>query len=233
MVLLHVSNSFGQIIENISKNDSKADDVYKSEKPKKLRIGFISIAGAGFNRIPLAETDKGEKVTISAGGGIGFGFDIGYTINQAFELSAAYIYKTTDLSIYTENASGSFEHGNFMVTGKFMTRIKTRASLNYGGGLGLFNAGSMDLDFREVPGGARYVYKYKTAFGCHILGEFQFKFVEKWSITAGCTFYGVNYNHMKSFQANSVSIPMDLAMSEFQDLKGSGADFYAKISFHF
>jgi hypothetical protein len=233
LVMLHVSNSYGQVIENIPKNNSKSIGGYQSEKPKKFRIGFISIGGVGFNRIPLAETDKGERVTISAGGGIGLGLDIGYTFNQAFELSAVYIYKATDLSIYTENASGGFEHGNFMVTGKFITRIKKRSSLNYGGGLGLYNAGSMDLDFSKVPDGARYVYKYKTAVGCHLLGEFQFKFGKKWSLTAGCTLYGVNYNHMKSFQVNSVSFPTDLAGSDFQSIKGSGTDIYAKISFHF
>ena len=191
------------------------------------------MAGFGFNNITLGETDAGDKVTISAGGGMGLGFDMGYAFNPSFELSVAYTYKVTELSMAVDNASGSFEHGNLMVTGKFMKRIKTRSSLNFGGGLDLFNAGNMDLDFSEVPDGARYVYKYKTAVGCHLLGEFQFKFVKKWSLTAGCTIYGVNYNQMKSFQANSVSIPTDLASSDFQNLKGSGADLYAKISFHF
>ncbi len=231
--LLPVSNSYGQVIENIPKTDSKSIGLYQSEKPKKFRIGFISIAGFGFSKITLGETDEGDKVTISAGGGIGLGFDMGYAFNPSFELSVAYTDKVTELSMVVENASGSFEHGNLRVTGKFMRRIKTRSSLNFGGGLDLFNAGNMDLDFSGVPDGARYVYKYKTAVGCHVLGEFQFHFVKKWSLTAGFTLYGVNYNQMKSFQVNSVSIPTDLASSDFQNLKGSGADLYAKISFHF
>jgi len=233
LVLLHVSNSYGQVIENIPKSDSKSIGVYQSEKPKKFRIGFISIAGFGFNKSMLGQTDEGDDVTISAGGGLGLGFDMGYAFNPSFELSIAYAYKLTELSMVVDNAEGSFEHGNFMVTGKYMRRIKTRSSLNFGGGLDLFNAGNMDLDFSGVPDGARYVYKYKTAVGCHLLGEFQFHFVKKWSLTAGFTLYGVNYNQVKSFQVNSVSFPTNLASSDFQNLKGSGADLYAKISFHF
>jgi hypothetical protein len=158
---------------------------------------------------------------------------MGYMFNQSFELSLAYTDKYAELSMVIDNGSGSFKHGNLSVTGKFMKRIKTRSSLNFGGGLDLFNAGNMDLDFSEVPDGARYVYKYKTAIGCHVLGEFQFQFLKKWSLTAGFTVYGVNYNQVKSFQVNSVSFPMDLGSSDFQNLKGSGADLYAKISFHF
>jgi hypothetical protein len=231
--LLTVSNSFGQVIENIPKTDSKSLGVYQSEKPKKFRIGFISIAGFGFNKIRLGQTDEGDDVTISAGGGIGLGFDMGYAFNPSFELSLAYTDKYAELSMVIDNGSGSFEHGNLSVTGKFMKRIKARSSLNFGGGLDLFNAGNMDLDFSEVPDGARYVYKYKTAIGCHVLGEFQFHFVKKWSLSAGFTLYGVNYNQVKSFEVNSVSVPTDLASSDFQNLKGSGADLYAKISFHF
>ncbi len=231
--LLTVSNSYGQVVENIPKTDSKSLGGYQSEKPKKFRIGFISVAGFGFNRIMLGQTDEGYDVTISAGGGIGLGFDMGYAFNPSFELSLAYAYKLTELSVVVDNATGSFEHGNLMVTGKYIRKIKTRSSLNFGGGLDLFNAGNMDLDFSEVPDGARYVYQYKTAIGCHLLGEFQFNFVKKWSLTAGCTVYGVNYNQVKSFQVNSVSVPTELGSSDFQNLKGSGADLYAKISFHF
>lgn len=233
LALLPLSNTYGQVIENIPKTDSKSIGVYQSEIPKKFRIGFISIGGVGFSNIPLGKTDAGDKVTISAGGGLGLGFDMGYAISPSFELAVAYTYKVTDLNIMVENGSGSFEHGNLKVSGKFMKRIKTRSSLNFGGGLDLFNAGSMDLDFSEISNGARYVFKYKTTVGCHLLGEFQFRFAKKWSLTAGCTLYGVNYNHLKSFEANSVSIPAELAGSDFQSLKGSGADLYAKISFHF
>jgi hypothetical protein len=233
LILLNVSRSYGQVVENIPKTDSKSLGVYQSEKPKKFRIGFISIAGFGFNKIMLGQTDEGDDVTISAGGGIGLGFDICYTLTPSFELSLAYTDKFTELSMVIDNASGSFEHGNLKVTGKFLKRIKTRSSLNFGGGLDLFNAGNMDLDFSEIPDGARYVYQYKTAVGCHLLGEFQFHFVKKWSLTTGFTLYGVNYNQMKSFEVNSVSFPTDLASSDFQNLRGSGADLYAKISFHF
>jgi hypothetical protein len=233
LALLTVSNGYGQVVENIPKNDTKSVGEYRSEKPKKFRVGFISIAGVGFNKIPLGETNAGDKVTISAGGGIGMGFDMGYAFNPSFELSVAYMYKMTDLSMVVENGSGSFEYGNLMVTGKFMKKVKKRSSLNFGGGLDLFNAGTMDIDLSQVPDGARYVYRYKTAVGCHVLAEFQFRFAKKWSLTAGCSLYGVNYNHLKSFEVNSVSIPTDLVGTDFQTLKGSGADIYAKISFHF
>jgi hypothetical protein len=233
LALLLASEVYGQVVENIPKNDTKSVGEYKSEKPKKFRVGFISIAGVGFNKIPLGETDAGDKVTISAGGGIGMGFDMGYVFNPSFELSVAYTYKMTDLSMVVENGSGSFEYGNLMVTGKFMKKVKKRSSLNFGGGLDLFNAGTMDIDLSQVPDGARYVYRYKTAVGCHVLAEFQFRFAKKWSLTAGSNLYGVNYNQLKSFEVNSVSIPTDLVGTDFQTLKGSGADLYAKISFHF
>lgn len=91
LVLALLSTNYGQVIENISKNDSKSIRVYQSEKPKEFRIGLISIAGFGLNKIPLGETDAGDKITISAGGGIGLGFDMGYAFNPFFELSVAMI----------------------------------------------------------------------------------------------------------------------------------------------
>jgi hypothetical protein len=224
--------NYGQVIENNPEVVSESASMYKSEKIRNFRISFISIAGFGFGKIPLGETEQGDDVTISAGGGMGLGFEAGYTINGLFELSAAYVYKSAELSVVVDNASGNFEHGNFMLTGKFISKIKAKSSLNYGGGLGLLNAGSMDLDFSKVADGERYVFKYNTAVGFHVLGEFQHRFTQKWSIIGGFTVYGGNYNHLKSFKAGSVSVPVNLAPTDFQNLKGSGIDIYAKISFH-
>jgi hypothetical protein len=224
--------NYGQVIENNPEVVSKSAAIYKSEKIRNFRISFISIAGFGFDKIHLGVTEQGDDVTISAGGGMGLGFEAGYTFNGLFELSAAYVYKYGELSVVVDNASGYFEHGNFMLTGKFIARIKAKSSLNYGGGLGLLNAGTMDLDFSKVTDGERYVFKYNTAVGYHVLAEFQHRFTQKWSLIAGFTIYGGNYNHMKSFTARSVSVPVNLAPPDFQNLNGSGLDIYAKISFH-
>jgi hypothetical protein len=231
LLLVIVSGNYAQVIENIPQN--KSADGYQQEKVRHFRIGFISIAGVGFNKIPLGVTDEGKEVKISAGGGIGMGFDLGYSFNPKFEFSLAYTYKVTDLSMDINNASGSFEHGNFMLTGKYKTRMFTKVSFNFGGGIGLYNAGNMDIDFSEVPDGDRYVCRYKTAFGVHALAEVQLPIGKKWSLNAGGTIYGVNYNQMKSFDLNSSSVPVDMSPSEFKRLKGSGADIYTKISFHF
>jgi hypothetical protein len=232
LIMAPAIDNYGQVVEDNPDVVSKSASLYKAEKIRNFRISFVTIGGFGFDRIPVGVTDKGDEITISAGGGLGLGFEAGYTFNGLFELSAAYVYKVTDLSMVVENASGSFEHGYFMLTGKFIARIKAKSSVNYGGGLGLLNAGSMDLDFSQVDGGERFVFKYNTTVGYHVLAEFQHRFTQKWSIIGGFTVYGGNYNHMKSFTYGSDSVPVDLAPSDFQNLKGSGLDIYAKISFH-
>ena len=232
LILAPSVKNYGQVIENNPEAVSKSAAIYKSEKIRNFRISFISIAGFGFNKITVGVTEQGDDVTISAGGGMGLGFEVGYTFNGLFELSAAYVYKSAELSMVVDNASGNFEHGNFMLTGKFIAKIKAKSSLNYGGGFGLLNAGSMDLDFSKVTDGERYVFKYNTAVGFHLLAEFQHRFTQKFSIIGGFTVYGGNYNHMKSCTSGSVSVPVNLAPPDFQNLKGSGLDIYAKISFH-
>jgi hypothetical protein len=196
-------------------------------KPKS-RIGLFMGGGGGFYSIPLFIDDKGNEVTLSAGGGFAFGAEYGYEVSKFFDVSANCYYQSSSLSEILKNASASFNRMGFTVTPALVIPIKTGEHVRFrlGAGLGLYSYGTMNIDASKISG-IKYKYKYGTALGYHGSLIFESNVSDRSSFSLELKYYDIQYEYTSNGSSHSSPDP------QINLPDGSGIDFLMGYSYHF
>lgn len=199
----------------------------------KFRAQASFDGGIGLKSIKLAETKDNQDVDISAGGGFGGSLSISYGISSSWELSLTAGLQKSELSVTVENAEGQINRTVLLATMKYGTPAFSSGILRFGGGIGLYIPGDLDLDFSKVSGGGHNAYSYDPSVGFHMTGDYEMPISSTWSWGFGVKFYFVTYS-LKSAQSNGINIPIKLLPQETKNdvtnLNGGGFDLTAFIA---
>lgn len=192
------------------------------------RIGLFMGGGGGFEEIPMYIDNKGNEVTLSAGGGFAFGAEYGYEASKFFDISANCFYQCSSLSEVLKNANASFERMGLTVTPALIIPIKSgeRFRFRIGAGLGMYNYGTMKVDDSKISG-IKYTFKYVPAFGYHGSFIFETSMSDRSSFTLGLKYYEVQYEYTAEGSSHTSNDP------QINLPDGSGFDFLMGYCFHF
>jgi len=194
----------------------------------KSRIGLTFGAGVGFEDIPMGLTDKGEKLTLSTGGGGTIGAEFGHEFYKYFDLSINWFYQFSYLTPSVNNGDATFDRMGILITPALIIPIKGGEyfRLRFGAGLGLYSFGTMNVNASNA-GGGNYVLNYNSAIGYHGSVVFESFFSEKASFTIGVKYYNVNYNYTSDGSTGTST------NSKVMNPDGSGLDFLLGYHYHF
>jgi len=188
-------------------------------EPQK-RMSFILGGGVGFEKMPLFESENGEEITLSTGGGVALVAEYGYELNPGFDISVNAFYQSSTLSQSISNGNATFNRYGFSVTPAKVFPLKGEKyqKKRLGGGLGYYLSGTIDYEASNA-GGEDLILNYSPALGFHGSFVYESLISDKAAFFIGIKLYSVNYKYTS---ANSTGVPLDRKSS---DPNGSGLDF--------
>lgn len=207
----------------------------------KVRFEAAVGGGAGSDEIDVAVTTTDEIISISGGGGPGFGVEVGYCPSSSVEIGGSVGYQVSGLSEKVANADGSFDRTFLRGTVKYRIPVSPSGVIKVGAGGGYYLAGDLDLEMSKVPNGHHDIFTYNSAPGFHVGGEYE-RYISSWSSeTAGWSwgigirYYSVTYD-LDSMTRDGMSIPLSLLKPVFKEalmeLAGSGFDVFVQFALY-
>jgi hypothetical protein len=178
------------------------------------------LVGVGLDDHLVGETSGGDEITISGGGGMGIQGLFCYDLSPRLEGSLGLGYMVSSMMPEVENASGTFGRLFIDATLKYRLILTTRAVMKLGAGAGYYLPGDMDLDTREVAGGAHNIYGYDSAPGFHVMGEYERSINERFSWVIGLRGSFVSYD-LNSASSDGMEVPLSMVPQEIMDELGS------------
>ena len=130
------------------------------------------------------------------------------------------------------NADATFSRSYLRATLKYLVPVRDRIRFKFGGGLGVYSGGKLDIDTTQIAGGSRDIVKYDSAVGVHVVGEFEGLIRNDFTFIAGLRLYGVKYT-ANSWEHNGVAQPTSALRSDVRDLDGGGADVFIGFAKYF
>jgi hypothetical protein len=220
-------------------------------RTRSFRIEAGICSGGGFDTRQIGKNpNNDEYLRISAGGGTGVRFELGYFVEPWLELGLAYLYQTSPLQgqnspIFSEHSiSGGFDRAICLFTPKYVLTAANRGQWKFGLGLGWYGPGEFTYEIKNqtfiflipVPPvpvwqqSTEYVYAYDGAVGVHGSAEFEYLLFSRIAGTIGFKYYYTKY-HLKSVTGEDgpLTIP-DEVRSYMDPMDGSGLDFFFAIS---
>lgn len=200
---------------------------YRS-KNYKASVGAFMGAGFGFESFPIFYDENGDEITLSTGGGLAGGLDIGYDILNSLNLSMQIFYQGSSPSKALKNASGSFNRMGITITPAFIIPIKggNKYRLMPGAGAGFYTMGTMKVDATEI-GGEEMTFKYESTIGFHVSLMFQINFSPRSTLGTGLKYYNIAYTYTEE---GSTHISTD---NKILEPNGSGLDIILGYYFRF
>lgn len=232
-VLLDQKNFFLNEVSEPVNNTSKSNPpspVQQAQQPAlsvtehKIRIQPSLLFGSGREKNEVATTTSNKIVDISAGGGIGFNFLIGYEINPELSLDFGLGRQWSSLSEKVKDADGEFKRTSLSASAKYIISLSTVNSINIVGGADYYMGGTLDVDLSEYSsiGGAHNIRKYDNAPGYHLGVEFERQVSPKMAYGVGLYYSYVKYD-LKRLSSNGVYLPPAyLSSDELSEIDGSG-----------
>jgi hypothetical protein len=190
---------------------------------------FLEIAldgGVGFDQIPIFTTGT-EDIFLSPGGGFNFALRFLYRMHK-IEYSLGGGVAVSTLSRTISNADATFIRFVVDPQVKLILRLKNGNSLNPAGGFGIYPGGSMEIDASRLPRGTKDIFKYNTAVGFFLSGEYEWSKLDVMAFAVGLKYYNVRYD-IRSVKVNSVSFSTAIVPYDFAVLDGSGIDLIIRI----
>ncbi len=170
-----------------------------------IYVGASSVFGIGMKDIDIGKTTAGDDVTLSMGGGVGLGLNIGYEISPTYDIEASFgTQKSTMTKV--SNGSGEFTRNFTLFTFKVKKPMPNKAIIKYGGGFGIYSGGKFVLDFD--PGVTSYEKReqeYEATSGLHLVLEYEKEINETLSWSVGAKYYNVTYKEKDSIVEDGVT----------------------------
>lgn len=205
-----------------------------------FNIGFCGSFGVGLNYWNTGlVTDKDEKIKISPGGGIGFGFTTNIPLKGYWLIGNEFTYQFTALIPQVDNGKGNFRHLNEQVSLKRAIPVSDDGqAIAIGAGVDISFNGRYEFEMKKIPNGADNIYRYKTTAGPCVLVEYLAWF-DRNSLggIAGIKYTYLKYN-LDNFSSNGYDVPVTDAIrsgfpSQIVRPDGSGIDLYLGIIYSF
>jgi hypothetical protein len=131
------------------------------------------------------------------------------------------------------NATGDFSRNLMLFTLKYKKPLDDNSLLRFGGGIGQYSSGKLEIDSDVLLEDATFNYKkleieYKTATGFHLTAEYVKKLQPGLHLNAGVKFYSVTYE-----PDTGKADGQDLIFDNGSDFDGSGLDITVGVSKYF
>ncbi len=197
----------------------------------KLKLEISAMLGVGFKSIDLAPTTSGDTMKVSGGGGFGLAITAGYGLSEHLEFDLSLGGQASTEQPAVDNADASFSRGFLRATLKYLVPVRDRVRFKFGGGVGSYGGGELDIDMTRVVG-IRDIVKYDSASGVHLSGEFEALIRNDFTFVAGLRLYSVKYK-ATSYEQNGVAQPVAALRDEVRNLDGSGVDIFVGLAKYF
>lgn len=188
-------------------------------------VELLLDGGVGLKQIPIF-TAGNETIYLSGGGG----FHVGarYLVRmQRFEYSGGIIFALSTLSRELTNADATFRRFIVDPQLKLLLKLKDGNYINPSVGLGIHFGGQMDIDAVAVAG-QRQRFKYGTAVGYFLAGEYEYAQWQNLTLAAGLRYYNVRFD-VNSARVNNIVVPPQNIRYEIAALDGSGIDLMLRL----
>jgi hypothetical protein len=202
---------------------------YAQKEKEKLSIGPALVFGVGFKNIKVGATSNGSDVTISGGGGFGYGIAADYRLSDITQLGITLMAQKAALTPLVTNAEGEFSRTPVLLTVKRkVADFSGKSRLKAGAGIGLYNAGVLKLASDELHWDDKIYYDAATGF--HLTFDYERFYGESSSWTIGVGLSSVSYNANK-YKIRSLELPLSFLNPDYKTLDGGGADIYFTLQF--
>jgi hypothetical protein len=198
----------------------------------KLKLEISAMIGGGSKSIDLGTTTGGDAVKVSGGGGFGLAVTAGYGLSERLEFDVSLGGQGSTEQPAVENADASFSRGFLRATLKYLVPVRDRIRFKFGGGVGSYGGGELDVDTTRVAGGSRNIVKYDSASGVHLVGEFEGLIRNDFTFVAGLRLYSIKYK-ASSYERNGAAQPVPTLRDDVRNLDGSGADIFIGLAKYF
>lgn len=198
----------------------------------KLKLEVSAMIGGGGKSIDLGTTTSGDAVKVSGGGGAGLAITAGYGLSENLEFDVSLGGQSSTERPAVENADASFSRGFLRATIKYLVPVRDRIRFKFGGGVGTYGGGELDVDTTRVVGGSRNIVKYDSASGVHLSGELEALIRNDFTFVAGLRLYSVKYK-ANSYERNGVAQPVSTLRDDVRNLDGGGADVFIGLAKYF
>ncbi len=115
-----------------------------------------------------------------------------------------------------------------LATLKYVIPVSSVGMLKFGGGIGYYVPGDLDLDFSTVSGGGHNVYSFDSNIGFHLAGDYEMVISPRFSWGFGMTYTNISYD-LTSLKSNGTNIPLTFLSTQVKNdlthLDGSSVDF--------
>jgi hypothetical protein len=197
--------------------------------PKRLvnRFGFQLGGGIGSESEAVLETDKGDDIDFSFGGGFFAGVSAGTEVSDRFDLSTELMYKQSTLSEDVKNADIEFSRVHWSIRPSVIIPIVggRKQRLKIGPGMDYYFGGTMKWKTRKVPGGFDETWKYGSTMGYHAAFVYENNALKDGTISIGVKYTGARFRYKES--RNNYYYPTD---DFFARPNSSGVDFFMTYS---
>jgi hypothetical protein len=198
----------------------------------KLKLEISAMIGVGSKSIDVGTTTGGDSVKVSGGGGAGLAITAGYGLSESLDFDVSLGGQSSTEQPAVENADASFSRGFLRATLKFLVPVRDRIRFKFGGGVGLYSGGELDIDTTQVAGGSRDIVKYDDATGVHLVGELEALIRNDFTFVAGLRLYSVKYK-VDTWQQNGAAMPVSTLRDDVRNLDGSGGDIFIGLAKYF
>ena len=220
----------------VSGQPASTDESSSASKSMTAGDLFVSgsmLAGFGVENHDVGVTSDDQKIQISAGGGAGFGFQIGQFVTDRIAIQGEIAYQSSVLSIPVDNGEGSFNRAFVAANVLYHIPVKKNNRFLVGGGFGYYLSGKMDLDFSGAAdiGGAHNVYEYEPAIGFRVRLCYElmnYTLFKRIHMGFGVQYSSISYA-LKSVTSDGVEYPTSMipasVLDEYETLDGSAIEF--------
>jgi len=187
-------------------------------------FGVVFEPGVGFEKVGMLSTTVGTQVMHSFGGGVAFGLSYGYRFSDYFGFVSAFSKQFSVLSPRVTNASVVFDQGVFSTTPYFTIPLMKRyeQKIKLGVGLDYRFGADLEIETEKLEDGFNDIWKYKNAFGYHILAAYEWELGGNMRMHGGFKYNDARFSYvwseqytpldpkLKSPHANSLSVSVGL-----------------------
>lgn len=201
-------------------------------------IRLDGVGGQGLDWHVVGETEEGDDISISAGGGIGFQLVTGTNFLRYFRVEGSFGYETGGFDTHLENGSGSFGRTHLGGSAYLRIPLHPNSTLNLGGGVANKGSPDLDLDFSSsrIPGAAHNVYHYNTGQSTHWDIIYEYFPDRQMSLSVGLSYESVEYE-LDSVTSNGLNFQPEVlddeVRNEYEILDGSGVNLLLGIAYFF